>query len=73
MKTMKDFAKHQLTKKQMNCITGGAPQFFCTCNVHGAKSGQTILWTETVYVAGYIEVMINQHCVDGGTCRAMNV
>jgi len=74
MKTMQDFAAQQLSKKQMNQIAGGYGQeFFCTCDALGANQGETILWIEKVYDASHISAMIDQHCANGGSCRAMNV
>ncbi|MDE6827457.1 MAG: hypothetical protein K2P46_01900 [Alistipes sp.] len=71
MKSMKDFAAQQLTKKQMNEVKGG--RFLCVCH-----SGDKPL-TTTPEVRGIFVVedardavsMVGISCPNGGHCDAL--
>lgn len=71
MKSMKDFAAQQLTKKQMNEVKGGT-QFLCICNL--GEGEITITPQQSpIFVTDNLELAVLRTrlvCVHGGSCSA---
>ncbi len=71
MKTMKNFAAQQLSKKEMNNVKGGK-RFLCICN-WGEGEITIIPQQSPIYITDNLELAIFRTrlvCVHGGTCNA---
>lgn len=72
MKTMKNFAAKQLTKKQMNEIKGGR-EFLCVCR-HGEKPLTTVPGIDSVFRTPDLEAAVfltQMSCPNGGDCYGL--